>query len=97
MQSEFLIGPGSELAEQKSELEKFLHQRVYRHPQLVKIREDAQQRIGLMYEGFAERPDLMATKYQGRAEIVGVRRAAVEFIAGMTDHYCEQLFQKHFA
>ena len=92
MQSEFLIGPGSELAEQKSELEKFLHQRVYRHPQLVKIREDAQQRIGLMYEGFAERPDLMATKYQGRAEIVGVRRAAVEFIAGMTDHYCCLLY-----
>lgn len=96
MESEFLIGPGEVLAGQKIELEAFLHQRVYRHPELIKVREEAQQRIKRMYEGFVSAPEKMANKYRGRAEVVGVRRAAVEFIAGMTDHYCEKLFRRYF-
>ncbi len=97
MNSDFLIGPGRELAEQKTELESFLHQRVYRHAELIKVREQAQARIKLMFDGFVSDPDKMAPQYRRRADIVGVRRAAVEFIAGMTDHYCEQVFETHFA
>ncbi len=94
--SNFVIGPSDELFEQKTELEKFLHGRVYRHPQLVKIRQEAQQRVKQMYAGLVADPSKMAPKYQRRGEIVGIKRAAVEFIAGMTDHYCESLFEKHF-
>lgn len=95
--SDFLIGPGKELAEQKAELEKFLYDRVYRHPQLVAVRGEAQVRIKTMFEGFVQDPDKMAGKYRDRADTIGVRRAAVEFIAGMTDHYCEAVFEKFFA
>ncbi len=95
--SDFLIGPGPGLAEQKAELESFLHERVYRHPQLVQIRGQAQQQIRQMHEEFVRDPGKMASQYRQRAEIVGVRRAAVEFIAGMTDHYCEAIFKKYFA
>ncbi len=94
--SDFLIGPSPELAAKKIELETFLHQRVYRHPDLVQVRKQAQQRIQVMYEGFVKHPEKMTDKYRQRADIVGVRRAAVEFIAGMTDHYCEQVFDRHF-
>jgi dGTPase len=97
LQSDFLIGPSRELAEQKAELEKFLHGSVYRHLDLVKVRQQAQAQIRMMYEGFVREPDKMANKYRQRADIVGVRRAAVEFIAGMTDHYCEAVFEKHFS
>ncbi|MGI9518088.1 MAG: dGTP triphosphohydrolase [Pirellulaceae bacterium] len=97
MNSNFLIGPGPALAEQKTELEQFLHQRVYRHPELVKVREQAQARIRRMFDGFVAHPDKMANKYRRRADVVGVRRAVVEFIGGMTDHYCEQIFDEYFA
>ncbi len=92
--SEFLMGPSAELAEQKAELESFLHRRVYRHPDLIQVRREAQQRLELMYQRFVNQPDLMAAKHRGRGEVVGVRRAAVEFIAGMTDHYCEKVFSQ---
>ena len=56
----------------------------------------AQERIRQMYEGFVADPAKMANKYRQRADLVGVRRAAVEFIAGMTDHYCESVYEKWF-
>jgi dGTPase len=96
-QSDFVIGPSAALAEQKGELEKFLYQHVYRHPQLVAVRSEAQARIKVMFAGFCTDPDKMAPKYRSRADIVGVRRAAVEYIAGMTDHFCEAVFKKYFA
>jgi dGTPase len=94
--SDFVVGPGPALAEQKAELEKFLHQRVYRHPDLIEVRQTAQQRIQRMYEGFVSDPEKMSAPFRQRAQVVGLRRAVVEFIAGMTDHYCEQLFEQHF-
>jgi dGTPase len=96
MHSDFLIEPGPALAEQKSGLEAFLYQRVYRHPDLIRMRQEAQSRIRQMYDLFVRDPDRMSGRYRHRADVVGVQRAAVEFIAGMTDHYCESVWRDHF-
>lgn len=95
--SDFLIGHAADLEEQKKELEKFLYERVYRHESLVTIRQQAQQRVREMYAAYCERPELFPKKYQKRAEKIGVRRMAVEYIAGMTDHFFEQTFRAAFA
>ncbi len=97
MASRFLIEPGSELAVQKSELELFLHQRVYRHPEIMVIRQQAQNRLRKLAELLITNPRLMPVRFQDRVEQVGKRRAVVEFIAGMTDHYCDNFFALHFA
>ncbi len=94
--SEFLIEPDPELSEMKAELEKFLHQRVYRHPNLVQVRERAQGRLKRMYEEFCQNPDWFPEKYRERASKIGVKRMAVEYIAGMTDHFCENVYGKMF-
>lgn len=96
MQSDFTIGPSRELAEQKAELEAFLYARVYRHPQLIQVRAAAQERIRILFDGLIRDPAKLAPKYRRRADIIGIRRAAVEYIAGMTDHYCEDVFDKSF-
>jgi len=94
MQSDFLIEHVSELAEQKAELEKFLYARVYRHPDLVTVRRKAQDRLKAMFVRYCEKPELFPRKYQERAENIGVARMAVEYIAGMTDDFCEETFQR---
>jgi len=94
MQSDFLIEHVSELAEQKAELEKFLYARVYRHPDLVTVRRKAQDRLKAMFIRYCEKPELFPRKYQERAERIGVARMAVEYIAGMTDDFCEETFQR---
>lgn len=90
MRSDFLIQHPDELAEQKKELETFLYRNVYRHPDLIEVRQKAQQRLKEMFARYCERPELIPEKYQPRFKLVGVRRTAIEYIAGMTDHFCEQ-------
>ncbi|MCH2180766.1 MAG: dNTP triphosphohydrolase [Mariniblastus sp.] len=94
--SDFLIGPDPELAEQKKELESFLYENVYRHPQLIAVRESAQFRLKQMFRAYCENPELMPKKYHPRCEKVGVRQMSVEYIAGMTDHFCEETYHALF-
>lgn len=96
-QLDFRIGPPPELAEQKRELERFLYERVYRHPRLVAVRTLAQERLRTMYEGYLRRPELLPSHFQKRIPLAGLERAAGEYLAGMTDRFCEGLYQKHFA
>jgi len=97
MDSSFLIEHASELAEQKSELEAFLYENVYRHPDLVKIRQQAQGRLKEMFENYCQHPELFPAKYQNRAQEIGVPRMAVEYLAGMTDRFCEDAYHVMFS
>ena len=94
IQSPFLVEPDDELREMKQELEAFLYQHVYRHPHLVQIRNRAQDKLKEMFRAFCRNPDLFPPKYRRRAAKVGVERMAVEYNAGMTDHFCEQVYQQ---
>ena len=96
LNSDFFIGPATELAQKKKELEVFLYSHVYRHPQLIAVRQQAQARLKAMYAEYCRNPDWFPHKYRPRAEKIGVRRMAVEYIAGMTDHYCEQTYHRMF-
>lgn len=89
MASDFVIGHSRELAEQKQELEAFLYKHVYRHPKLVAVRQLAQDRLKEMFACFCRDPGLFPEKYQPRAQKIGAPRMAVEYIAGMTDRFCE--------
>jgi dGTPase len=95
-QSSYRIGPSPSLAEAKRELESFLYQQVYRHPQLISVRHQAQSRLRQMFDGYVLHPELIPAKYQYRIESVGIRRTVGDYLAGMTDHYCEAMFAAHF-
>lgn len=95
-ESDFVLRSSPELAEQKLELETFLYQRVYRHPNLMTVRAQAQQRLECMFDGFCERPELLPKKYQERVKEIGIHRMAGEYIAGMTDRFCETCYSLHF-
>jgi dGTPase len=97
MVSDFVIGPSAEIAEMKGELERFLYQRVYRHPRLVEVRQAAQARLKEMFECYCAAPELIPAHYQSRLRQVGVARMAMEYLAGMTDHFCEETYRRLFA
>ena len=96
MNSSFLIEHAEELAEQKAELEAFLYQNVYRHPDLVRVRQQAQGRLKEMFQNYCQHPELFPPKYQIRAEEIGISRMAVEYLAGMTDRFCEDAYHEMF-
>ena len=39
----------------------------------------------------------MPEKFRLRGEAIGIARAAGDYLAGMTDRYCEQMYEQHFA
>ncbi|MBW8883424.1 MAG: metal-dependent phosphohydrolase, partial [Planctomycetia bacterium] len=85
-----------ELSEQKRELEAFLYERVYRHPRLIEVRAEAQGRLKQMFELLSNSPQRMPPQFQARAEKIGIHRAVGDYLAGMTDRYCDQQFEELF-
>jgi dGTPase len=84
-----------EIREQVDALESFLYDQVYRHPKLIAVRNQAQQRLCALFDFFCQQPGAMPSRHQQRMENVGIERAVVEYLAGMTDRYCDQCFQEH--
>ena len=95
-QMPFRVGPSPELAERKRELERFLYDRVYRHPRLIAVRSQAQERIRAMYHGYLAHPELIPEHHRRRIATVGIERTAADYIAGMTDRFCDSLYERHF-
>lgn len=92
-----LIEVGSELAELKHELERFLFQRVYCHPQVLRLRERAQMMLRDMFAGYLAQPELMPPRFLSRGEQVGLARAVADYLAGMTDRFAQQEYERLFA
>ena len=92
-----VIQPAADVDHQKRLLEKFLYQRVYRHPDLLIVRQRAQEKVTRMVHFFAEQTGRLPKDYRDRADDQGTLRAAAEYVAGMTDRFCEQTFAELFA
>ncbi len=86
-----------ELTELKNELEKFLYDRVYRNPLVVASRRIAQDQLRAMFHGYCKRPEKMPESFQARIAEYGLERSVCDYLAGMTDRFCQQEFQRFFA
>jgi dGTPase len=93
----FRVGPSPDLYALKRELEAFLYDRVYRHPKLIRMRAQAQERLRTMYFGYLANPDLLPERHRRRADRIGIPRAAGDYLAGMTDRFCDLIYRQHFA
>ena len=93
----FQLGPSDTLRGPKRELEAFLYAHVYRHPRLIAVRTRAQERLRRMFDGYQQRPDLLPASFQQRATRRGLPRAVGDYLAGMTDRFCDEQYRLHFA
>jgi len=75
------------LAEKKHNLERFLFDKVYRHPTVIAKREIAQQALREMFDMLIINPAKLPVKFRQLAEREGVPRSAADYIAGMTDRF----------
>lgn len=93
---DFRVGVNPELGELKRELERFLYTRVYRHPQLIEMRSEAQAKLQEAFQGYMKNPRLLPPHHYRRIDRVGVPRAAGDYLAGMTDRFFEMMYEEHF-
>jgi dGTPase len=93
---DLVIIPSTELDEEKRDLEAFLYERVYRHPKLLQIRQRAQMRLTKMFSVLVQEPQRLPNKFQRRSDQIGLRRGVGEYLAGMTDRFCDQQYNRYF-
>jgi dGTPase len=89
-----LVLPGSEVSQLKAELERFLHERVYRHADLLALRQQAQHRLRSLFNSYVARPELLPQSFRDRAAESGIERTVGDYLAGMTDRFAQQEFQR---
>jgi dGTPase len=85
--SAVLVIPSIELFEKKQNLERFLFDKVYRHPRVVAEREPAQRAVREMFELLTNEPEKLPPKFRRLAETEGILRATGDYLAGMTDRF----------
>jgi dGTPase len=96
-EADYIIVASPELAEQKVELERFLHERVYRHPSILPVRERAQRQLREMFAGYVARPELLPPGFASRVAQAGLERTVGDYLAGMTDRYAQHEHRRLFA
>ena len=89
------IAISRELSDQKRELEKFLYARVYRHPRLIAVRSEAQSRLHDLFNFYCQRQELLPAHFQARATQIGLPKSVGDYLAGMTDRFCDHQFRQH--
>lgn len=89
-ETNFQISVSETLRREKAELEKFLYQRVYRHPEIVQVRADAQHRLKTLFDYYVSHVDELPDRYRARAEELSVQIAVRDYLGSMTDRYCDQ-------
>ena len=82
------------LAPKVQELATYLGNRVYRHYRVARMMTKARRFITQIFEAYQANPDQLPPKYREQAEAEGLQRAICDYIAGMTDRYAQDEYQK---
>jgi dGTPase len=76
------------------ELEVFLGDRVYRHYRVARMMTKAKRFIAKIFEAYQSNPDQLPPTYRQRADAEGLHIAICDYIAGMTDRYAQDEYQR---
>ena len=89
-----LVAPTPEMSAQKHELERLLFERVYRHPTVLAQRAVAGEALRDMFERVVAEPHSLPPDFAPIAAADGVPRAAADYLAGMTDRYALEEYDR---
>jgi dGTPase len=77
------------LGRERSELEAFLFESVYRHSRLIPVREAAAHRLHTLFTVLMGNPERLPLRFRQRAERMPAEKAVGQYLAGMTDEFCD--------
>jgi dGTPase len=93
---ELIAQPGPEIVALKSELERFLHERVYRHYRVVRMVRKGQRMLKQMFDELVQHPDMLPARYLERARQSSTHRTVCDYLAGMTDRFAQEEYIRLF-
>jgi dGTPase len=94
--AEPIIAFSAELEPQVKTLESFLFDHVYRHHRLVRMDDKARRLIVRLFEAYVENPAMLPDRFAQRIPTQGVQRVVCDYVAGMTDRFCQDDYKRLF-
>lgn len=91
-----LVDCSESMASRLAELEGFLKDRVYRHRRLIRMDNKAVRIIQHLFDAYVAEPRLLPYRFHQRIAEQGVHRVVCDYIAGMTDRFAQNEYQKLF-
>ncbi len=86
----------AEFGQKIKALKKFLYERMYRHYRLVRMQTKAERFIREIFEAYMQEPAMLPATTQSRLQDTPLPRVITDYIAGMTDRYALDEWEKLF-
>jgi dGTPase len=98
-----LLGFSPAVREENTALKRFLHRHLYRHPRVHRMTTKARRVVHALFDAFLADPELLPAKVQAGAKRLkaeggdaGLARAVADYIAGMTDRFAIDEYERIF-
>jgi len=91
-----IVASSAEVKKLRAALEAFLHEYVYAHHKVMRMRHKGQRFLKLMFDEFCARPRQLPTRYQKRALAGDLKQTVCDYLAGMTDRYAQEEYVRLF-
>ena len=85
-----LVALSPEVAEGNRLLKAFLHEHLYRHHKIERMKDKARRVIAALFERYRSNPRLLPDDTSRRIPVEGLERTIADYIAGMTDRYANE-------
>ncbi|HXV75481.1 MAG TPA: deoxyguanosinetriphosphate triphosphohydrolase [Candidatus Polarisedimenticolaceae bacterium] len=91
-----LVGLSPTVTEENRQLKRYLHGHLYRHHRIERMKDKARRILVALFERYRDNPLLLPDETRSRADRDGLARTIADYIAGMTDRYAIQEYQRLF-
>ena len=84
-----------EIERERRQTKQFLYRNLYFSPALEPEKDDAERIIAELFELWIQHPEKLPSSYQQKAEQEPLPRVICDYLAGMTDNYIYEQYEKH--
>ncbi len=93
---EVLVGFSGEMTALKDEMQSFLREHLYQHYRTLKMSEKAKRFIAQIFCEYQRNPRQLPPSFQALLSPEGEERVICDYIAGMTDRFCQDEYKRLF-
>jgi dGTPase len=91
-----IVGYSPKMATMVRQLKDYLYENMYRHYRLIRMQVKAERFVSELFEAYVAEPGMLPAKTQERLEYLPAERVVGDYIAGMTDRYALDEWEKLF-
>lgn len=91
-----VAGFSEEIHRRNRQLKDFLYANLYRHPRVIRMAVKAERTITELFKAYLSEPSILPRHIQGHIEERGLEQTVCDYIAGMTDRFAVEEYDRLF-